>query len=365
MIEMSLPKVECIGVADNYGRFRIAPLETGYGLTVGNSLRRVLLSSLEGSAVTSVQIEGVYHEFSSLPGVKEDVTDIILNVKNLRLRSYSDRPVTLRLDATGPKQVTAADIRPHADVEIVSEDLVLATLDSEDGHLQMEFIVDHGRGYVPAESQDELPIGMIAVDALYSPVTRVNYVVERTRVGQKTDYDLLILEIWTDGTVAPGDALSQAARVLVEQFQIVAAYAQGESELPEGVPLGVLVSPEADARSIDDLALTARTLNCLKRAHLTTVGQVLAKNKRDLLSIRNFGDKSLNELQERLEEFGYLPAGLPEGYLVSADDTTPIGMLAQRYGDGAAPEDDEDGSREPLEEPALGEDLELEEEYAE
>lgn len=363
MLEMSVPKVECIGVADNYGRFRIAPLETGYGLTLGNSLRRVLLSTLEGTAVTSVQIDGVYHEFSSLPGVKEDVTDIILNVKKLRLRSYSDRPVTLRIDATGPKVVTAADIRPHADVEIVSDGVPLATLDSDDAHLQAEFIVSRGRGYVPAEAQDELPIGMIAVDAIYSPVTKVNYVVERTRVGQKTDYDLLIIEIWTDGTIAPGDALSQASQILVEQFQVVASYAQGETELAEGAPLGVLVSPEADARSIDDLGLSARTLNCLKRAHLTTVGQVLSKNKRDLLGIRNFGDKSLNELQERLEQFGYLPSGLPDGYLVNAEEMVPLGVLAQRAGDSSA--EDAGGDDADAIEPALTEDMELEEEFAE
>lgn len=340
MIEMSVPKVECIGIADNYGRFRISPLETGYGLTLGNALRRVLLGSLEGAAITSVQIDGVYHEFATLPGLKEDVTDIILNVKRLRLRSYSERPVTLRMDVNGPKTVTAADIRPHADVEIVSEDVQLATLDSEDASLQMEFIVGKGRGYVPAEAQDDLPIGMIAVDAIYSPVTKVNYVVERTRIGQKTDYDLLLIEVWTDGTIAPGDALSQAARILVDQFQVVSAYADGDGELTEGIPGGVLVSPEADARSIDDLALTARTLNCLKRAHLTTVGQVLSKNKRDLLSIRNFGDKSLNELQERLAEFGYLPSGLPSTFLVDAEDTMPIGVLAQTVGAGGPDSDD-------------------------
>lgn len=363
MIEMSIPKVECIGVADNYGRFRIAPLETGYGLTLGNSLRRVLLSSLEGAAVTSVQIDGVYHEFSALPGVKEDVTDIILNVKKLRLRSFSERPITLRIDAAGPKQVTAADIRPHADVEIVSDGVPLATLDSEDAHLQAEFIVSRGRGYVPAEAQEELPIGMIAVDAIYSPVTKVNYVVERTRIGQKTDYDMLIIEVWTDGTIAPGDALSQAAQVLVEQLQVVAYYAQGDTELSDGVPLGVLVSPEADARSIEDLGLSARTLNCLKRAHVTTVGQVLGKNKRDLLAIRNFGDKSLNELQERLEQFSYLPSGLPEGYLVNAEEAVPIGVLAQRAEDsGLAGDEPEDGDTLG---PALADDVDLEEEFPE
>jgi len=342
LIEMSVPKVECIGIADNYGRFRISPLETGYGLTLGNALRRVLLGSLEGAAITSVQIDGVFHEFATLPGLKEDVTDIILNVKRLRLRSYSERPVTLRLDVSGPKSVTAADIRPHADVEIVSEDIALATLDSEEASLQMEFIVGKGRGYVPAEAQDDLPIGMIAVDAIYSPVTKVNYVVERTRIGQKTDYDLLLIEVWTDGTIAPGDALSQSARILVDQFQVVSAYADGDGELSDGMPGGVLLSPEADARSIDDLALTARTLNCLKRAHLTTVGQVLSKNTRDLLNIRNFGDKSLNELQERLAEFGYLPSGLPNTFLVDAEDTMPIGVLAQTVGAGGPGLDDEE-----------------------
>ncbi len=370
MIEMSIPKVECVGVADNYGRFRIAPLETGYGLTLGNSLRRVLLSSLEGSAVTSVQMDGVFHEFSSLPGVKEDVTDIILNVKKLRLRSYSDRPVTLRLDTTGPRKVTAGDIRPHADIEIVSESVPIATLDSEDARLQMELTIGRGRGYVPAEAQEDLPIGMIAVDALFSPVTKVNYVVERTRVGQKTDYDLLIIEVWTDGTLAPGDALSQAARILVEQFQVVAAYAQGDIDVGDNAPLGALVSPEADVRSIDDLALSARTLNCLKRAHLTTVGQVLAKNRRDLLGIRNFGDKSLNELQERLQAFGYLPEGLPDNFLVDAEETVPIGVLAHRLGDGSAQAGGNGAAVAVLDAPGVGEDVDFDpdgdaEEFAE
>lgn len=335
MLEVSIPKVECVGIADNYGRFKIAPLETGYGLTLGNALRRILLSSLEGAAVTSVQIDGVFHEFSSLNGIKEDVTDIILNIKRLRLRSYADRPVTLRIDVTGPKRVTSSDIRPHADVDIVSTDATVATLDSEEAHLQMELTVERGRGYIPAEAQEDLPIGYIAVDAIYSPVSKVNYVVERTRIGQKTDYDQLIIEIWTDGTLAPGDALSQAARMLVEQSQVIAAYAQGEIEPGDAAPTGILVSLEADSRNIDELGLSARTLNCLKRAHLTTVGQVLSKSRRDLLSIRNFGDKSLDELQERLTAFGYLPTSLPEGFLMQVDEAAPIGVVAQEPADGA------------------------------
>jgi DNA-directed RNA polymerase subunit alpha len=332
---MSVPKVECVGIADNYGRFKIAPLETGYGLTLGNALRRILLSSLEGAAVTAVQIDGVYHEFSSLPGVKEDVTDIVLNLKRLRLRSYSDRPVTLRLEATGPKQVTAADIRPNAEVDVVSLDLPLATLDSEDARLQIELTVDRGRGYVPAEAQDGLPIGMIAVDAVYSPVTKVNYVVERTRIGQKTDYDQLVLEVWTDGAIAPGDALSQAARILMEQSQVIAAYAQGETDFGDAAPLGVFAPAETDSRSIDELGLSARTLNCLRRAGILSVGQVLTKTKRDLLSIRNFGDKSLVELQEKLQEFEYMSPSAPDDYLLSADDAVPLGVLTNRSAEAA------------------------------
>ncbi len=329
MLEMSVPKVECVGIADNYGRFKIATLETGYGLTLGNALRRILLSSLEGAAVTSVRIDGASHEFSSLGGVKEDVTDIVLNIKRLRMRSFSERPVSLRLDVTGPRKVLASDIKPNSEVDIVTEDLPVATLDGPDASLQMELTVERGRGYVPAEAQEDLPIGRIAVDAIYTPVSKVNYVVERTRIGQKTDYDQLLIEVWTDGTIAPGEALSQAASILVAQSQSIAAYAQGESEAGDGVQPGVLISVEADSRTLDELGLPQRTLNCLKRAHLTTVGQVLAKNKRDMLSIRNFGEKSLSELQERLMALGYFPDTLPEGFLENAEDNVPIGVLAQ------------------------------------
>lgn len=358
MIEMSIPKVECIGIADNYGRFKIAPLETGYGLTLGNALRRILLSGLEGAAVTSVQIDGIYHEFASINGVKEDVTDIILNTKKLRVRSYSDHPVTLRLDVNGPKQVTAADIRPHAEVDVVSTDLPLATLDSEDAHLQMEFTVERGRGYVPAEENEDLPIGVISVDAIFSPVSRVNYVVERTRVGQRTDYDQLIIEVWTDGTVAPGEALSQAARVLMDQSQVIAAYAQGETEIEQIGGIGIVPSVETDSRSVDDLGLSARTLNCLKRSHLVTVGQVLGKSKRDLLSIRNFGERSLRELEDRLKAFGYMPDSLPDDYLLTSDDSVPLASLFQED----AQTGEADGESEAAPEP---ENAQMDEEYVE
>lgn len=362
MVEMPTPKVECVGVADNYGRFMIAPLEPGYGLTLGNALRRILLGSLEGAAVTSVVIDGVMHEFSSVPGVKEDVTDIILNIKRLRLRSYSDQPIQLRLEASGPRVVTAEDIRPHADVDIVSTGVTLATLDDEDAQLNMRLTVERGRGYVPAETQEELPIGTIAVDAIYSPITRVNYVVEKTRVGQKTDYDRLVVEVWTDGTVAPGDALSQAARILVEQTQVIAAYAQSDAENADDYAFGGSFGADGDNRNIDELHLPSRTLNCLKRAHMTTVGQLMSKTRRDLLNIRNFGDKSLSELQEKLEEFEYLPAGLPPDFLATADENTPLGTIARSavasFGSGPAPSAQEASVEEPAVEPT-------EEEFAE
>lgn len=365
MIEMSIPKVECIGIADNYGRFKIAPLETGYGLTLGNALRRILLSSLEGAAVTSVNIIGVQHEFSTLAGVKEDVTDIILNIKRLRVKSFSDRPVTLRLDVRGPKQVTAADIRPNSEVDVVSSDVPVATLDSEDAHLQMELTVEKGRGYIPAEANDGLPLGSIAVDAIYSPVTKVNYVVERTRVGQKTDYDQLVIEVWTDGTVAPGEALSHAARILVDQSQVIAAYAQGEADLTPSSSVGVVVNPEIDSRSVDDLGLTSRTLNCLKRSHLVTVGQVLAKSKRELLSIRNFGERSLRELDERLRAFGYIPEDFPPDYLLSVNDTTPLAALLQEPAEQPAPNASENEASAEEDDEPIQQEAEPSEEYAE
>ena len=373
MQEMSIPKVECIGIADNYGRFRIAPLETGYGLTLGNALRRIMLSSLDGAAITSVQIEGVYHEFASLPGVKEDVTDIILNLKKLRVRSYSEKPVTLRIDTNGARKVTAADIRPHAEVDVVSVDTPIATLDRDDAEFRMELIVGRGRGFVPAEEQDELPIGMIALDAIYSPVTKSNYVVERTRVGQKTDYDMLVIEVWTDGTIAPGEALSQSARILVEQSQVIASYAQGEAEFPSVQVYRPPITPEAEAQSISDIGLGSRTENTLKRARLETVGEVLAKSKRDLLTIRNFGEKSLDELQERLQAIGYFPASMPEHFLMTANDEfVPIGSLGQsnenytiQLGEGpdGMNSDDEDDEDDVLE-AAADADSESSEEHA-
>ncbi len=310
-----MPKVECIASTDTFGQYRIEPLEPGYGTTLGNALRRVLLSSLPGAAVTSIRIEGIYHEFSTLPHVREDVTQIVLNVKRIRLRSYADRPVKLWLQVRGKGTVRAGDIECPSTVELVNPDQVIATLDSEDAYLDMELTVEKGRGYRPAEANENLPIGLIPVDAIFSPITKANYVVERTRVGQMTDYDRLVMEIWTDSTISPGDALSYASQVLVQYCGLIAESSKVE-ELVEEEAGGVAIPPHLYQVSIDDLELVTRTHNCLKRAGITSVGQILEMDAKDLLAIRNLGEKSLVEIQERLVARGYLPQVQVAGVLV-------------------------------------------------
>ena len=311
-----LPKIEGQITTQNYGRFEISPLESGYGITVGNALRRVLLSSLSGAAVTSIRVSGVFHEFSDIPNAKEDMTTLMLNVKQLRLVSRAEGPVYLRVETAGKSVVTAGDLEVPSEVEIVNPELHLLTLDSPDTELEIELTVEKGRGYSPAEERGKLPIGEIPVDAIFSPIRKVNVTVDRARVGQVTDYDRLVVEIWTDGTTRPAEALSQAAQLLVKHFSAVAEY--GEVALEEEV--GVAAAPAgtpADQMPIEDLNLSMRAYNCLKRAGITRVGEVLAKLSRghnEILAIRNFGQKSLDELLERLQERGLLTeSGRPVG----------------------------------------------------
>jgi|YelNatPaOPRAMG01_1025707.scaffolds.fasta_scaffold52628_2 DNA-directed RNA polymerase subunit alpha len=310
-----MPKIECIATTDSFGQYKIEPLEPGYGTTLGNALRRVLLSSLPGAAVTAIRIEGVYHEFSTIPHVREDVTQIVLNVKRIRLRSYADRPVKLWLQARGKGVVRAGDIECPSTVELVNPDLVIATLDSDDAYLEMELTVERGRGYRPAEAHENLPIGLIPVDAIFSPITKVNYVVERTRVGQMTDFDRLIMEIWTDGTITPGDALGYAAQVLVQYCSLIAEASKAE-EVVEEETVGVAIPPHLYQVSIDELGLSTRTHNCLKRGGISTVGQLLEMDEKDLLAIRNLGVKSLNEIRDCLIARGYLPQVQVPGVLL-------------------------------------------------
>ena len=290
------------------GRFVIEPLEPGFGTTLGNTLRRVLLSSLWGAAVTSIQIDGVAHEFTSVPHVKEDVTEIILNLKRLCLKSFTEDPVTLHLDVKGPAEVHGSDIQASSDVEIVNPDLYICTL-AAGGHLRMELNVERGTGYAPAErnKREGQPIGVIPIDAIFSPVYKANFTVEKTRVGQSTDYDRLLLEIYTDGTMTPEEAVSRAAGLFTERLRLFTRF--GDSivtpEVAEGVKKGGGAG-RLNEVPIEELDLSVRAFNCLKANDITTVGQLLSKKEEELLNLRNFGRKSLDEIKGRLVEKGYV-----------------------------------------------------------
>ena len=317
MLEITLPRIKNTKTQGNYASYDIEPLEAGYGMTLGNALRRVLLSSLPGAAVTSIRIDGVQHEFQDVPNVKEDVTEIVLNIKKLRLRSFSDHPVSMRLEVSGERIVTAADIMAPSTVEIVNPDLYIATLDNDDARLEMELVVETGKGYVPADSKEDQPIGVIPVDAIYTPVQKVNYTVEHTRVGQITNYDKIVLEMWTDGTVTPDEALRQSADILVRHFTQLANYRAILVE-PEKAPLSSMpIPPKIYETPIEELDLSVRAYNCLKRSNITKVGQVLSMNEDDLLGVRNFGEKSLQELREKLLLRSFLPN--PRTSTVGAD----------------------------------------------
>jgi DNA-directed RNA polymerase subunit alpha len=311
------PRIDEVHAEGNLSRFEVTPLQEGYGVTLGNALRRVLLSSLEGAAVTSVQIHGVFHEFSTIENVKEDVTQIVLNVKKLRLRSFARHALTLKLVKRGAGPVTASDIAESADVEIVNPDLVLLTLDSDSGSIEMDLTVENGMGYRPAEHTEEMPIGVIPVDAIFSPVRRVNYQVEKTRVGQMTNYDKLSFEIETDGTTTAQAALSQAADILVREFGRFAeigrpAVAGAGDEVPAVPSANLLDAP------IEELDLPMRAYNSLKRNSITKIGQVLSLSDEEFLRMRNFGQKSLDELKERLALRGFIS---PDATSMSTDES--------------------------------------------
>ncbi len=309
MLNQVLPRVECEAATQSYGRYAIGPMERGYGVTVGIALRRVLLSSLPGAAITSARVMGVQHEFASIPGAKEDMLMFILNLKKVRLISYSDEPVRMRVSARGKSLITAGDIETPADVEIVNPELQLLTLDTLESDLDVELAVERGAGYSPAEDRKGLDIGVIPVDAIFGPVVKVNNTVEPTRIEQITDYDLLKLEIWTDGTTSPGDALAEAARILLRHFTPIAEFSGMPEEIVEPTMRLGAVNEYGDT-PIEDLELSMRAYNCLKRAGITKVGEVLEKLEHgtgELLAIRNFGQKSLAELLANMKQKGYLP----------------------------------------------------------
>jgi DNA-directed RNA polymerase subunit alpha len=306
-MNLVLPKVETEASAQNYGRFSIGPLESGYGITLGNALRRVLLASLPGAAVTSLRVSGIHHEFSDIPHVREDMTALILNVKQLRVKLFNNESARLRAEIKGEGTLTAGDLECPPNVEIVNPDLSMLVADSPEAELDIELVVEPGRGYSPAEERGKLPIGEIPVDAIFSPIRRASYAVERARIGQVTDYDRLVFEVSTDGTISPHDALSEAARILVQHFTLISGVTEEEPEVEEeeegGIPTQMYETP------IEELELTVRAYNCLKRAGITQVGEILEKlqkGEEEILAIRNFGQKSLDELMEKLREKGFL-----------------------------------------------------------
>ena len=305
MIEMEKPKLECVESAPNYGKFVVEPLERGFGTTLGNSMRRVLLSSLPGVAATSIRIDGVLHEFSTIEGVKEDVTEIILNLKQLICKLHSEEPKKVIIDAIGPCEVKAGDILPDADVEIINPDLHLATIDAN-GRLHMEIVLDHGRGYVVSDrnKRPDMPIGEIAVDSIFTPITKVNFTVENTRVGQITDFDKLTLELWTDGSIEPQEAASLAAKILTEHLLLFI-------NLTDHVQDVEILKEKDDKKkekilemNIEDLDLSVRSYNCLKRAGINTVEELVQRDEDEMMKVRNLGRKSLEEVQQKLAQLG-------------------------------------------------------------
>lgn len=306
MIEIEFPKIERVEGDERAARFAVEPLPAGYGTTLGTALRRVLLSSLPGAAITSVRIRGVAHEFSTIPGVNEDIVQIVLNLKRIRLRSFAAEPVTLTLEKEGPGEVKAGDIVTTSDVEIVNPGEHIATLEPE-ASLWMELTVETGRGFHPAERREGLPIGVIPIDALFSPVRLVNYVVENTRVGQVTNYDRLLLDVQTDGTTTPDDALAQGAAVLVQHFSLFANLTRSQAAVPQTEARTDGLPPSIAEMPIEDLDLPQRAFNSLKRHGITKVGQLLNTPDEELLRMRNFGRKSLDEIKERLAARGLIP----------------------------------------------------------
>ncbi|NLP43232.1 MAG: DNA-directed RNA polymerase subunit alpha [Peptococcaceae bacterium] len=307
MLEIEKPNIECVERSEDntYAKFVIEPLERGYGITLGNSLRRILLSSLPGTAVTSVKIEGVLHEFSTIPGVLEDVTEIILNIKSLALKGHTDEPRILRLECEGERVVTAGDIITDPDIEILNPDLKIATLD-KDGRLFMEMTAERSRGYVSAEKnkKPDQPIGVIPVDSIFAPIYKVNYTVEDTRVGMMTDFDRLTLEVWSNGSITPQEATSLAAKILSEHLQLFIGLTDNLDDVE------IMVEKEEEAKdkilemTIEELDLSVRSYNCLKRAGINTVEELTQKTEEDMMKVRNLGRKSLEEVENKLKGLG-------------------------------------------------------------
>ena len=309
MVEIEKPRIECIDSQEDvsYGKYIVEPLERGYGTTLGNSLRRILLSSLPGTAATSIKIAGVQHEFSTIPGVKEDVTEIVLNLKSVILKIHGDGPKTMYVDVKGEGEITAGSFKTDSDVEILNPDLHIASLDS-DAHVVMELTCNNGRGYDSAERNKQYlqpPIGVIAIDSIYSPVLKVNYTVENTRVGQITDYDKLTLEVWTNGTISAKEAVSLGAKILNEHLSLFGDLSDEAFETEIMVEKSKNGKEKVLEMTIEELDLSVRSFNCLKRAGINTVEDLIGKSEDDMMKVRNLGRKSLDEVVAKLASLGY------------------------------------------------------------
>lgn len=304
MSRLIIPKIDCVESEENFGRFTAEPLERGFGATLGNALRRVLLGYLPGAAVTQVRIEGIMHEFTTIPHAKEDVTEFLLNVKAIRIKPLSGQPGKLILDTQGEGQVCAADIKPSTDFEITSPEVNLVTLNSPEARLYVEFDIELGEGYRTAESNDAMPVGTIPVDAIFSPMRKVNFSIESVHAGRETSHERLILEVWTDGTTTPVDAISRAAGILIGQLNPFAEYVKVSQLKAEEQLIRLSIPDEKYNMPVEQLDLSVRTMNCLRRGGVATVGELISKKAKDLLQLRNFGQKSFHEIEDKLQELG-------------------------------------------------------------
>jgi len=345
-----VPNIECTEQAENFARFVAEPLENGFGMTLGNSLRRVLLGYLPGAAVTQVRIEGVQHEFTVIPNAKEDVMEFLLNIKEMRLRPLSDRGGTLLLEVEGEGRITAADIKPSADFEITNPELCLITLNNPKSKLYVELDVELGTGFRPAESTDGTPVGTIPVDAIFTPIRKVNYTVEPTHIGRETTRERLVLDIWTDGTTSPVDAMSRAAEILIEQITPFQEYVKISQMKAEERLIRMAIPDEKYNMPVEQLDLSVRTMNCLRRSNIATVGELIGKGTKELMKLRNFGQKSYLEIEDRLARIGLSLEPKVEEEGEETDETeadtegdTPVAEAAEEK----APDETENEEGEP------------------
>jgi len=334
----AVPKIQLMESRENFGRFVAEPLEQGFGVTLGNSLRRVMLGHLPGAAIARVKIDGILHEFSSIPNIKEDVIEFLLNVKAIRIKSVTNQPGKMILDVSGEGRVTAADIKPSADFEIVNPELYLATLNSPDAKLYVEFDVELGVGFQQAESADGLPVGTIPIDTIFTPTKKVNYIIEPVHVGRETSLERLYLEVWTDGTVEPADALSQSAKLLSELLNPFANFGQVIEAKAEKEATSLSIPQELYNMPVEQLNLSVRTMNCLRRGNITTVGEVISKGEKGLMTLRNFGVKSLQELEERLQELGLTLVVSEENQAQETGDESSVTDTAEETGENTKTE---------------------------